>query len=369
SRRSASPRSRASSSPIGDDRGFQPNRGGFTMNGKITRRRFVAASAATATATVNILTRRAEAAEFTYKYANNSPVTHPMTIRMTEAATKIKEESKGRLEIQIFPNNQLGCDTYMLSQVRSGAIAFFTLSGLILATLVPVASINGIGFAWKSYDQVWPAMDGELGAHVRAAIAKSGLVAFDKMWDNGYRQMTSSTKPINTADDLKGFKIRVPVSPLWTSMFEAFGASPASINFSEVYSALQTKVVEGQENPLSIIDVGKLYEVQKYCSLTNHMWDGFWFLANGDAWKALPKDLQEIAARNINEAALEQRKMIFHLNTTLQSSLQSKGMVFNKPDPASFREQLQKAKFYDTWKKKYGEEAWALLEKYTGKLA
>src|SRR5260370_215614 len=198
------------------------------MNERITRRRFVAGSAAAATAVagVNILTRRAEAAEFTYKYANNSPLTHPMTMPMTEAANKIKEESNGRLEIQICPNTQLGGDTDMLSRVRSGAIDFFTVSGLILATLVPVASINGIGFAWKSYDQIWPAMDGALGAHVRAAIAKSGLVAFDKMWDNGYRQITSSSKPINTADDLKGFNTRVPPTPLWTPMFNPFRADP-----------------------------------------------------------------------------------------------------------------------------------------------
>src|SRR6266849_10722215 len=297
--------------------------GGVAMNGKITRRRFVAGSAAAATAiaTVNILTRRAEAAEFTYKYANNSPVTHPMNIRMTEAVNKIKEESKGRLEIQIFPNNQLGGDTDMLSQVRSGAIDFFTLSGLILATLVPVASINGIGFAWKSYDQVWPAMDGELGAHVRAAIGKSGLVAFDKMWDNGYRQMTSSTKPITSPDDLKGFKIRVPPSPLWTSMFKAFGAAPASINFNEVYSALQTKIVEVQENPLSIIETAKLYEVQKYCSLTNHMWDGFWFLANRRAWQALPDDVRGIVAKNVNAAGLKERDDVAKLNSGLQQEL------------------------------------------------
>src|SRR5258708_396686 len=257
------------------------------MRRETTPRRFVAGTAATppAIATGNILTRRAAAAPLTYKYANNSPLTHPITIPMTEATNKIKEESNGRLEIQIFPNNQLGGDTDMLSQVRSGAIDFFTLSGLILATLVPVASINGIGFAWKSYDQIWPAMDGELGAHVRAAIAKSGLVAFDRMWDNGYRQITSSTKPINSADDLKGFKIRGPPSPRWTSMLNAFGAAPASINFSEVYSALQTKIVEGQDNPLSIIEIAKLYEVQKYCAVTNHMWDGFWFLANAKSWE------------------------------------------------------------------------------------
>jgi len=107
---------------------------------------------------------------------------------------------------------------------------------------------------------------------IRQQIAKANLLAMDKIWDNGFRQTTSSTRPINTPDDLRGFKIRVRVSPLWTSMYKAFEASPTSINFNEVYSALQTKVVEGQENPLAIIATAKLYEVQKYCSLTNHMW-------------------------------------------------------------------------------------------------
>jgi TRAP-type transport system periplasmic protein len=335
---------------------------------ELSRRAFVT-TAAGAAAGAMLLPRRARAAEFSYKYANNAPIDHPINVRAREAVAKIKDESKGRIEIEIFPNNQLGGDTDMLSQVRTGGIEFFTLSGLILATLVPVASINGIGFAFKSYDQVWPAMDGALGAHVRGAIDKAGLHAFDKMWDNGYREITSSTHPINSPDDLKGFKIRVPVSPLWTSMFEAFKASPASINFNEVYSALQTKVVEGQENPLSIIQIAKLYEVQKYCSTTNHMWDGFWMLANGPAWQKLPKDLQEIVARNWDAAALLQRDDIRKLNESLQGKLESEGMVFNKPDAEAFRAVLKQAGFYTEWRTKYGTEAWSLLEKYAGGLA
>jgi len=292
-----------------------------------------------------------------------------MNTRAQEAVAKIKADTKGRVEIEIFPNNQLGGDTDMLSQVRTGAIDYFTLSGLILATLVPVASINGIGFAFKSYDQVWAAMDGELGAHVRGAVAKAGLHSLDKIWDNGYRQITSSTKPINSPDDLKGFKIRVPVSPLWTSMFKAFEASPASINFSEVYSALQTHIVEGQENPLAIIETAKLYEVQKYCSVTNHMWDGFWMLANAASWAKLPPELQEIVARSFNEAAMNERADVAKLNASLADSLKAKGMVFNAPDTEPFRAALRKAGFYAEWKGKYGDEAWAVLEKYAGSLA
>ena len=254
------------------------------------------------------LVARAQTAEFTYKYANNLPDGHPMNARAKEMAAAIKAETNGRFDLQIFPNNQLGSDTDMLSQIRSGGVEFFTLSGLILATLVPAASISGIGFAFPDYDTVWKAMDGDLGAHIRGEITKANLVVMDKIWDNGFRQTTSSTKPINGPDDLKGFKIRVPVSPLWTSMFKAFDAAPASINFSEVYSALQTKIVEGQENPLAIISTAKLYEVQKFCSLTNHMWDGFWFLANRRAWEKLPEDVRTIVAKNINAAGVKRAR-------------------------------------------------------------
>jgi len=312
---------------------------------------------------------RAQQAEFTYKFANNLPDSHPLNTRAKEMSAAIKTETNGRVDIQIFPNNQLGADTDVLSQLRSGGVEFFTMSGLILATLVPAASINGMGFAFPDYPTVWKAMDGELGAYVRGQIAKANLVAMEKIWDNGFRQTTSSTKPITGPEDYKGFKIRVPVSPLWTSMFKAFDAAPASINFNEVYSALQTKIVEGQENPLALISTAKLYEVQKYCSLTNHMWDGYWFLANRRAWEALPEDVRTIVARNINAAAVNARVDTEKLNATVRQELTAKGLTFNQPDVAPFRDKLRAAGFYSEWKGKYGEQAWAILEKAVGKLS
>jgi tripartite ATP-independent transporter DctP family solute receptor len=337
----------------------------------LNRRTFLHTSTAAVTgvAAFGILTRRGEAAEFSWRYANNNVVAHPMNVRIREAVDRIREQSGGRMELQVFPNSQLGGDTDMLSQLRTGAIQMFNLSGLILSTFVPLASINGIGFAFKDYDQVWSAMDGALGSFIRATVEKSGLYAFAKIWDNGYRQITSSSHPINSPDDLKGFKIRVPVSPLWTSMFKAFGASPASININEAYSALQTKIVEGQENPLALINLYKFYEVQKYVSVTNHMWDGFWTLANARAWASLPKDLQEIIERNLNEAAVQERADVRALNDSLQGELTQKGMAFNKTDAEKFRAALRSAGFYAEWKDKYGAEAWAVLEKQVGALS
>jgi tripartite ATP-independent transporter DctP family solute receptor len=333
------------------------------------RREFLKITAAAATAALPLGSAYAQKAEFSYKYANNLPVTHPMNVRAKEMVDAIRAETKGRVDIQIFPNSQLGSDTDMLSQLRSGAVEFFTLSGLILSTLVPATSITGIGFAFGNYDAVWKALDGELGAYVRAQISKAGIVAMDKIWDNGFRQITSSSKPINVAGDLRGFKIRVPVSPLWTSMFKALEAAPASINFAETYSALQTKIVDGQENPLAIIQTAKLYEVQKYCSITNHMWDGFWFLANGKAWERLPPDLRAIVSKHVNAASVNERADVANLNASLQKELTDKGLVFNQAKTDTFRDKLHKAAFYEEWKAKYGNEAWALLEKYSGKLA
>ena len=168
-------------------------------------------------------------AEFTYKFGNSLPDTHPLNRRLAEAAAAILQDSDGRLDIKLFPNSQLGGDTDMLSQVRSGALEFLSTAGLILSTLVPVAAINGVGFAFPDYAAVWLAMDGELGLHISAAIAKLNLEPFQRVWDNGFRQITSGSRPINRPRDLEGCKIRVPVSALYTSLFRSLGAAPAGL--------------------------------------------------------------------------------------------------------------------------------------------
>jgi tripartite ATP-independent transporter DctP family solute receptor len=303
------------------------------------------------------------------KYGTAFPADHPGTVRIKEAAAQIGKDTGGKVDLQVYPNSQLGSEADMISQTRSGAIDIMSTAGTNLQTLVPTAGINGVAFAFKDYATVWAAMDGDLGAYVRAALAKVHLLAFDKVLDNGYRNITTSTKPINSPDDLKGFKIRVPGIPMWISMFKALGASPTAIAFGELYSALQTKVVDGQENPLALIQSAKLYEVQKYCSLTGHTWDGHFIFGNAKRLQSLPKEVQASLARNLNAAALKQREDIARLNADAQAQLTKLGIVFNQPDPTAFRKMLSSSGFYAEWKKKYGDEVWAKLEKYSGKLA
>jgi TRAP-type transport system periplasmic protein len=310
----------------------------------------------------------AQAAPLKLKFGNDLPVTHSVNVRLKEAIEAITAETSGKVTINLFPNNQLGSDTDMMTQLRSGALELATMPGTVMSTLIPTASLTGVGFAFTDYDKVWAAMDGEVGKYIRGNIEKVGLTPFEAVWDNGFRQITSSTRPIKAPEDLANFKIRVPVVPLWVAMFSAFGAAPVSIPLNEAYSALQTKIADGQENPLALIESAKFYEVQKYCSLTNHSWDGFWLISSGKIWKTLPKDVQEVLQKHFNAAAKMQRDDILKANADYQKILESKGLTFNTTNAEAFQAALAKTSFYKDAKAKFGNEAWALLQKYAGNI-
>lgn len=338
------------------------------MKMPIASRRALLAGAGSLAA-ASVLRRPADAAEYELRFGNNMPQSHPLNVRADQAVRKIREETHGRLIIRMFPNNQLGADPDMLSQVRAGALDIQTASGGgVLSQLVPISAMYNIGFAFKDYDQVWASLDGDFGNYLRAQIDGYGFHVLDKLWDNGFRQITTSSKPINSPGDLHGMKFRVPQTQIYFSLFQSFGIAPVSLAFADLYTALQTRLVDGEENPLSLIEFAKLYEVQKCCALTNHMWDGYYTLINGRSWARLPAAFQEIVARNLNEAAVLERQDLVKVNQDVQTRLQSQGIVFNQPDPAPFRSALQKAGYYARWHKTFGNEGWSLLERYVGKL-
>ncbi|SSW69447.1 TRAP transporter substrate-binding protein [Achromobacter veterisilvae] len=332
-----------------------------------TRRQIIAGAAALAGSA--LLPRYARAAEFIFKIASDTPASHPCNVRTLEAAERIKEETGGRVEIRLFPNNQLGAGPDMLGQLRSGALEFFMYSTQLVAPLVAHCALPGVGFAFKDTNTALSAMDGELGGYLRKQIEKSGLITMPKVWTSGYRQVTSSEKPILTPGDFDGFKIRVPASPMWVSLFKGFGASPTAINFSELYTSLQTKVVNGQENPLVIIETNRLFEVQQYCALTNHMWDAYWVLGNRRAWGRLPADLQAVVSKHFDQSALDQRADMAKQELSLRDSLGAKGLKFNDIEIDAFRQKLAASGYYADWKQKFGPEAWSILEKYAGALS
>lgn len=311
----------------------------------------------------------ARSAEFNYKLATGQSLAQPINARLEQACGRIREATSGRVEIRFFPASQLGSDTDLLSQVRSGGIEFLNIAGSVLSTVASAAAITNVGFAFSGYDQVWPGMDGSLGTYVRTQIEKTGFIVASKPADNGFRQITSGAKPIKTPDDLKGYRIRVPVSPIFTSLFKSLGANPTSINFNELYTALQTHLVDGQENGLVTIDAGKLYEVQKYVSQTNHIWDPFWLLANRRAFTSLPENARQTLRTEFDRAAVEQRSDNANLDNSLKGELVKKGLVFETADQPAFRAALTKAGFYKEWRDKFGAETWSALEAVVGPLS
>jgi tripartite ATP-independent transporter DctP family solute receptor len=257
----------------------------------------------------------------------------------------------------------------MMAALRSGAIDIMAVGDNILAEMVPSAAIDNIGFAFKDAATAFAALDGDVGAIVRGDMTKAGLHAMPKIWDEGFRQITTGTKPINTPDDLRGFKMRVPPSPIALSLFKDLGAAPLTLNGSQLYTALQTHLADGQENPLGTIETNKYYEVQKYCSITNHMWVGYWIVANLESWNRLSAPLQAAVEQGFDAEVAVQRQETEALNNSLVPKLEAQGLKFNTPDIAPFREALIKAGFYKQWEAKFGTTLWTALAKYSGSIA
>lgn len=336
---------------------------------QIQRRHFIQGGAAIAAA--GLLHLPAHAAEFTYKLGHNNATTHPQHLRLLEAAKKIADQSGGRLLVEIYPNSQLGSDPQMLAQLRSGALELAHMGDIIIGNLVPVASLAALPFAFPDSAALWAAMDGALGKYIHAEIEKKlGVHVFDKGWDGGVRHFFTSQKAVRTAVDVKGMKFRVPSGALAVSLFKGLGASPTTVPSAEVYTALQTRLVDGAEGPLVTIEGSKYYEATKYISLTGHMHTPFEMLANGAAWARLPQDLQAILARNMDAAALLQRADIANGDGKLLEILKERGQTIIEPDRASFRDTLRQAGMYAQWREAYGgAEPFGLLERTAGKLA
>ena len=340
----------------------------MTPSDGVRRKAFLAGTAA-AFASTAIVRAPARAAEHTFKWAHATQFGHPLHVNAVRVKNAVAQRSKGRLAIEIFPNNVLGGDPAMLTQVRTGAIQLYAGYGGIFSSVAPIAGIEGVGFAFKDQAHALAAFDGPLGAYVRKDMdAKGPFVTFERPWVNGFRQVTTSTKPIRVVADMDGLKIRTPPSKIWVDMFHELGAAPTPIAASEMYTALQTHVVDAQENPFTILETYRLYEVQKYVSVTNHMWSNFWLVANADAFKSLPPDLQTVLRDAMNTYALTNRREMELSNASLAEKMgRVYGMKINAVETAPFRARLKP--FYAREKADFGPDAWSLLERSVGTLS
>jgi TRAP-type transport system periplasmic protein len=322
-------------------------------------------------ATVGIAPRAARSQTFVARQYHPQPVASHLHVYLTKLWDAVREESGGQLDVTVHAKNNDAAvaDPELLKQLQSGELEFFVLNGNILSQAHPSADIQGIPFAFTTSEQVTSLTDGKLGDVMRDGLAGAGvhLIPFGCM-ENGFKHITSVAKPIRTAADLEGFRMRTPGGKLFVEFYEALGAEPRIVGFNKLYQALAERQVDGQENPLVIAEENRLYEVCKYLSITSHQWAGYNMIANYAFWQRLPVHVQDIVIRSTKTYVARQRAFVRAANAGLEDTLRRRGMIVNTVDVESFRERLTRANFYRDWRQSIGEKAWMLMEAEVGKV-
>jgi len=250
-------------------------------------------------------------------------------------ANAVKQKSGGKLEVQVASSAQLGDDAAMLTALRSGSLDMSANSQGASATVVPEYAAFGMPFLFTDSAAAFKLLDGPLGKELADKSAAKNLVVLG-YWDNGIRQVSNSKRPVLTPADMKGLKIRTPPDAVTIDIMTALGAETQQIKFAELYVALQQGVVDGQENPLANIDASKLYEVQKFISLTGHKFEMTPFLMSKRTWDRLSEADRKIIQEAANEATAVQRKLSKDADEKLVGELKGKGVRIDKVDTAPF---------------------------------
>ena len=293
---------------------------------------------------------------------------HPFLVDLWDA---VRAETGGRIDISVHADNDGLKDSHaeIIDKVRQGEIELYAVMGSLLGELSPAFEIQGLPFAYSSEEQVYALMDGELGTYLRNDLAARGVYAVPYgLMENGFRHISTVDRPIVSATDVAGLRIRVPEGRIFDDTFKTLGATPTPVFVLDLYRALAEGRVDGQENPLAITESLKLDEVTHHIALTSHMWSGFNLIANPGFWHRLGTDLRALVVRNVQKHIGRQRAHTAKLNRELEQQLAQRGMQFTRPDIASFRAKLGSG-FYARWKTQFGAKAWALLEAGVGTLA
>jgi TRAP-type C4-dicarboxylate transport system substrate-binding protein len=232
---------------------------------------------------------------------------------------------------------------------------------------VPPADVQATPFAFRDPAQVYAALDGDLGDYLRAELHAKGLHLLPAgCFENGIHQLSSSVRPIRSAGDIRGLKLRVPGSQMYQDFFRSLGADVHTLNLNRTHDALKAGEIDSQDDPWDDVELLKLYEFQKYGSQTNHSWSGYNTLANLRRWQTLSPDVQQSIEKNTRKYVALQRADTDKLNVDLRTALTGRGMQFNEVDRDSFKPAL--AEFYPKWRAYIGSRAWDLLVSHTGPL-
>ncbi|MBI2322689.1 MAG: TRAP transporter substrate-binding protein, partial [Chloroflexi bacterium] len=280
-------------------------------------------------------------AKFTWRIG--APATRPnQTVTWADKFKElIEQRTNCELSILIFQGAVLGTNRQMIEQVRLGTLEVTMQASDVSELHAPYGAVD-LPFIIRDRAHVVAVLDGPIGTKLNEDMIKAKGVRSLGYGELGWRHITNSVRPISTPDDLKGMKIRVPESKLRLRTFEIFGASPVAMAFSELYTALQQRVADGQENPLSTVWAGSFFEVQKYLSLTNHLYTPVYPLINERIFQRLPPERQKLVLDTAQEVAVWHRQESVKADAELVQKLRDKGMQINEAKAADFQQQASK---------------------------
>ena len=284
------------------------------------------------------------------KFAGVNNTSHPCIRAINEKFTPVVQElSKGRVDVQVFDNSQLGGERDLMEQLQTGVLQMSYISP-ILGAIDPAINVIDLPFLFNDESHVDKVVDSKIGLDLLKGLPDKGLVPLG-FFENGFRVVTNSRRPINVLEDLKGLKIRTPEAPISVAIFSALGANVTPLSFAELYSALQQQVVDGQENAYNTVTSSRFFEVQKHVAETNHMWGCFVILASAKWWNRLDQDVKDAIAEAAKQASRYQRDIFRQQTANSKQQCIDGGIQVSTPDLAEFRKAVQPV--YDDFFKSY----------------
>jgi tripartite ATP-independent transporter DctP family solute receptor len=278
---------------------------------------------------------------------------HPYHLGAVKYAELVAQRTKNKVKIDVYPSTQLGNERDMVEGLQLGTIDLVVTSTGPLGGFVPKMFVVDLPFLFRDREHAYKVLDGPIGRDLLDAFAPKGIKGL-AFWENGFRQITNNVRPIEKPEDLKGIKIRTMENKVHLASFRAFGASPTPMAWSEVYTALQQKTIDAQENPIAIIYHQKIAEVQKHLTLTGHFYSPTPLLMSLKAFNALPKDIQNIFMDTAIECATYERNLLRDSEAKQITELKAKGMQVTTPNKKSFQDAATSV--YKEFESQFGKE-------------
>jgi tripartite ATP-independent transporter DctP family solute receptor len=278
---------------------------------------------------------------------------HPYHLGAVKFSELVAQRTGNKVKIDVYPSTQLGNERDMVEGLQLGTIDLVVTSTGPLGGFVPKMFVVDLPFLFRDREHAYKVLDGPNGRDLLDAFSAKGIKGL-AFWENGFRQITNNVRPIEKPEDLKGIKIRTMENKVHLASFKAFGASPTPMAWSEVYTALQQKTIDAQENPIAIIYHQKIFEVQKYLTLTGHFYSPTPLLMSLKAFDSLPRDIQKIMLDTAIECATYERNLLRDSEAKQIAEIKAKGMQVTTPNKKPFQDAA--APVYKEFEAQFGKE-------------